>query len=84
MTSTISHVVIPDSDLILVPTIPQVAISSWGMNDFEPARNNLINVFIFVLEKAEGKGDVVPATLSLAPRQPGGQFLGELLRMFVL
>jgi hypothetical protein len=55
-----------------------------NLHNLEALRNNLLDLFVFVLQQAQCERDVVPLPLRFAPLQSCGKFIGKLFRMFIL
>jgi hypothetical protein len=54
------------------------------LHNSEATRNQFRDFLILVLEQTERICYIVPLSLSLAPRQSGGEFVGKLLGVFIL
>lgn len=57
---------------------------SRRLNKFEALSNDLLDLFVLVLQQAQGIGDIVPLPLVLCSWEPGSELRSELLRVFVL
>jgi hypothetical protein len=81
------------SRLINAPSLPansttpcrfQNTKSTLNLNNLKPFRNDLLDIFILVLQRAERECNIVPLPLRIAPLQSRRKLVSELFSMFVL